>query len=440
MPSRELASAYYNNWALHILSKAFLDDNIGCLVLSVFIVDGNMIENFKVRAFKSLEDIDIDLGRVNVFIGANGSGKSNLLEALGILSAAVSGRVDDPAFLRRGVRPGLPQLYKSSFKGVRQPSEIRFEATTDLGASYAVSLFNPLSHPEPAWRYKAERLMVGGEKLVGRGPNQRIRLDPTSGLTALKAVEFEEGNAANVLLDTLRDFAIFSPDTPTLRGLETDTQSRVPVGLSGGGLAEAVRDIFSNPSKYKLPREKFVEVYEDVIDLIGWVKGLGASSPELIPISRNIPQPKTVLRFTDRFMAEGRNRLSAYDASEGALYVLFMTVLSHHPLAPSLLAVDNFDHALNPRLAKALTKKVCEWSLKSKSRQMLLTSHNPLVLDGLPLRNNEVRLFTVERSARGKTVVKRVEVSKSLLDQAESGVPLSQQWVMGTFGGVPGNI
>ncbi|MCC6136143.1 MAG: hypothetical protein LM550_12940 [Candidatus Contendobacter sp.] len=72
-----------------------------------------------------------------------------------------------------------------------------------------------------------------------------------------------------------------------------------------------------------------------------------------------------------------------------------------------------------------------------QDRQLLLTSHNPLVLDGLPLRNDAVRLFTVERSNRGKTVVRRVEVNKELLDKADQGVPLSQQWVMGTFGGVP---
>ena len=42
-----------------------------------------MIENFSVRTFKSLEDVTVGLGLVNVFIGANGSGKSNLLEAAG---------------------------------------------------------------------------------------------------------------------------------------------------------------------------------------------------------------------------------------------------------------------------------------------------------------------------------------------------------------------
>ena len=76
-----------------------------------------MIETLTVRTFKSLEDVTFDLGLVNVFIGANGSGKSNLLEALGVLSAAADGKVDDQSLLARGVRPGLPALYKSAFPG-----------------------------------------------------------------------------------------------------------------------------------------------------------------------------------------------------------------------------------------------------------------------------------------------------------------------------------
>ena len=50
-----------------------------------------MITKLSVKAFKTLEDVEIELGQVNVFIGANGSGKSNLLEAVGVLSAAADG-------------------------------------------------------------------------------------------------------------------------------------------------------------------------------------------------------------------------------------------------------------------------------------------------------------------------------------------------------------
>jgi len=390
-----------------------------------------MLNKIKVEAFKSLQDVEIELGRVNVFIGANGSGKSNLLEAIGVLGAAANGRVDDEALLRRGVRPGLPALYKSSFKGSRQPSEIRFTAAND-GASFSVGLFNPLEKPEPAWRIKTELLKEGETKLVGRSQRLKLRLDPTAGYTALKAVEIPEESSPGRLLKELRQYAIYSPDTATLRGLDIDPQSREPVGLSGGRLAEAVRDIIVHSKK--------PELFKSVLELIDWANGLGDTGPGSVPVSKNIPQPTRILRFRDRFMADGRNYLSGYDASEGALYVLFMTVLVHHHESPSVLAVDNFDHALNPRLAKALTRKLCEWTIDRQDRQLLLTSHNPLVLDGLPLRNNEVRLFTVERSNRGKTVVSRVQVSETLLKNAEEGIPLSQQWVMGTFGGIPTSI
>lgn len=394
-----------------------------------------MLNTIEVESFKSLEKVSVDLGLVNVFIGANGSGKSNLLEAIGVLGAAANGRVDDEALLRRGVRPGLPTLYKSSFKGSRQPSEIRFTATNE-GAFYSVGLFNPMGKPEPAWRFKTELLKEGNKKHVGRSQRlKKIRLDPYAGYAALKSVELLEESSAGKLLKELRQFAIYSPDTATLRGLDSDPQSREPVGLSGGRLAEAVQDIYM-----PLSHAERVEFFGSLLGLIDWANGLGAGRPNEVPVSKNIPQPTRILRFRDRFMAEGRNILSGYDASEGALYVLFMMVLVHHSESPAVLAVDNFDHALNPRLAKALTRNLCEWTIARQNRQLLLTSHNPLVLDGLPLRNNDVRLFTVERSNRGKTVIQRVEVSEQLLQKAEEGVPLSQQWVMGTFGGVPSNI
>src|SRR5713226_4297360 len=119
-----------------------------------------MLKSVKVQSFKSLENVEVELGRVNVFIGANGSGKSNLLEAIGVLGAAANGRVDDEALLRRGVRPGLPVLYKSSFRGSRPSTEIRFRAA-DVGALYSVGLHNPLNDPEPAWRFKTELLEEG---------------------------------------------------------------------------------------------------------------------------------------------------------------------------------------------------------------------------------------------------------------------------------------
>ena len=53
------------------------------------------IESISVKGFKSLNNITFEPGNVNVFIGANGAGKSTILEAIGVLSAAMTDRVDN---------------------------------------------------------------------------------------------------------------------------------------------------------------------------------------------------------------------------------------------------------------------------------------------------------------------------------------------------------
>ena len=107
-----------------------------------------MIGKITVQSFKSLENVEVDLGAVNVFVAAYGSGKSNLLEAIGVLGAAVFGGVDDESLLRRGVRPGVPQLYKSAFptKQAENVPHILFSAENSQ-ASYEVSLWNPNQRP-----------------------------------------------------------------------------------------------------------------------------------------------------------------------------------------------------------------------------------------------------------------------------------------------------
>ena len=62
--------------------------------------------------FKSLYNAEFEPGRVNVFIGANGAGKSTILEAIGLLSAAMTDRVNDLSLQRKGMRLSAPSMYK----------------------------------------------------------------------------------------------------------------------------------------------------------------------------------------------------------------------------------------------------------------------------------------------------------------------------------------
>ncbi len=392
-----------------------------------------MLTSFRVKTFKSLADVNVDLGVVNVFIGANGSGKSNLLEALGILSAAADGQVNDQALLSRGVRPGLPALYKSAFPSAgRVPPHLFFGASSEK-AKYEVSLHNPLDDPAPAWRFKTELWEERGTKLVGRSPAQRKKTNPERGLAALKAVEVTEGTGLQ-LLQRLQGYLIYSPTTPVLRGTAPETQPRSPVGLSGGQLPQAVKELLSQ-RRFDRPGRR---IFDEALGLIDWAKNFGWSKASRLSLSPAASSSDQVIQFRDRYMTEKRNRLSGYDASEGALYVLFLAVLAGHRASPKLCAVDNADHGLNPRLARSLMSHLCQWYFDSEhERQILLTTHNPLVLDGLPLQDDRVRLFTVSRTNTGRTTVRRVVIDDDLLAKAEDGWTLSRLWVMGHLGGVP---
>ena len=57
---------------------------------------------------------------VNVFIGSNGSGKTTILEAIGLLCAAMTDRVDNASMQRKGVRLSVPGLYKSAFSDLKR--------------------------------------------------------------------------------------------------------------------------------------------------------------------------------------------------------------------------------------------------------------------------------------------------------------------------------
>ncbi len=404
-----------------------------------------MLTDLVIEGFKSLQHAEIELGRVNVFIGANASGKSNLLEALGVLGAAASGRVDDESLLYRGVRPGVPALYKASFRGTRSRPFISFSAQWTMGednASFQVGLDNPIEDPRPAWRYRFEQVQQSGQSLVSRSPRSTVSYNPEAGLAALEMVKLAPDDPAARLLNALRAYVIYTPTTAALRGLVNDLQLREPVGLSGGRLPEAVSELFRTltPSRGRTDAHGayYDAVSEGIADLVDWATDIGSAPSRTMPLSPSVASSPTVLRFRDRYMAEGRNVLTGYDASEGALYVLLNTVLAAHPAVPPVFAVDNFDHGLNPRLARALMASFCAWSLQAPApRQVLLTTHNPLILDGLDLTDDRVRLFAVDRSSQGQSVVKRVILDERVLARAREGWPLSRLWVMGELGGVP---
>ena len=389
-----------------------------------------IIESISVKGYKSLNNVTFEPGNVNVFIGANGAGKSTILEAIGVLSAAMTDRVDNSSLDRKGIRLSTPSLYKSSFRDTKKNPTIGFQIQWKDGQdqiTYDVNLNNP--NDDSAWRYHSEALYRNQEKLWGRSGNSQVQYDNRVGMLML-AQEVQLG-IIKASAEQLKDYAIYQPSTPILRGISPDKYQATPLGLCGGRLAEAIEELLHTDEDGDI---KLGDLYiDEVLELVDWAANFSVAAPKKSSINSAVPTSRRVIEFQDKFMRE-KDRFTAYDASEGSLYVLFLLCLAMHEKSPNVFAVDNFDQAMNPRLARATTRLFCE-IIKKRNKTAFITTHNPLVLDGLKLDDPAVRLFTVERSKNdGTAQIKRIEVTDELISLDQ---PLSRLWINGRLGGVP---
>lgn len=381
--------------------------------------------------FKSLYNTSFEPGKVNVFIGANGAGKSTILEAIGLLSAAMTDRVNDNSLQRKGIRLSATSMYKSRFKSIERTKltvtlSLEWEEKQNSDKfKYDVHLTTPKDLDY--WKYHSEAFWFNDQKKWGRSNASQNQSNNHIGFFLIE--DNPELECGRSIVKHFENYGIFQPNTLTLRGTVADPNQMTPIGLNGGRLAEALEDLIY---------EKDGEIYlgslymDDVLELIDWASDISINVPTKTRINSSVPMTRQIIEFTDCFLKDTA-KFTGYDASEGALYVLFMLCLAMHPKAPSIFAVDSFDHALNPRLAKKLIQVFCEQVLNN-DKHVFLTTHNPLVLDGLDISNDDIRLFAVDRDKNGYAQIKRIKVSQELINE---GQPLSRLWINGRLGGVP---
>src|SRR5436309_12350450 len=91
-----------------------------------------MIRKVRVKNYKSIPDLALDLGRVTVLIGANGSGKSNILEAIALASATAQNKLDNEFLISRGIRVTETRFMRSAFDRLPTTREaIKISVTGD---------------------------------------------------------------------------------------------------------------------------------------------------------------------------------------------------------------------------------------------------------------------------------------------------------------------
>jgi len=360
-----------------------------------------MFDKIEIKGFKSIVNETIELGRVNVFIGENGCGKSNILEAFAFLSTSIiSKEINQSILTEKGVRLAKPSLVMSSFKG-KKTSFIDLDLHTSKGIIFPLFLKNFINDSWLGYTIKRLKSENGIPIDVDNLPKSK----------------------------NIADFLIYCLNTPALRGL-TGLSKVQPLGIYG----ENLDVLLANLDK------KETEQLKSYSYMIDWLDEYLIDVHDMMKLQHfklNLGQSR--LYFSDKYMAKGNNVFSIENANEGILHVLFYLSLMISKKTPKFFAIDNIESCLNPHLARHITSEICKLA-KENNKQMLITTHNPAILDGLNLHDEEIRLFEVSRNKDGHTVTRRIKVKPDHQDAEGKSLKLSELWTRGYLGAISENF
>lgn len=405
-----------------------------------------MLKTINIKNFKSVNDLEIDLGRINVFIGENGCGKTSILESISVASAALSNKLDQEFLSSRGVRITDPRLMKSAFCNSERDNsiDINISNTDSEFANYKINYKNkslviedfntnikPLISIDDLARLfnkflsnqsnSENKNSIGTDKIDEKVavPGWLKEIVEQSTNNESEFVNSNSPQLANKL--NISNFLIYTPENYFLRRFEEEVQIK-PIGVRGEGLFSHLVELFKeNPDFYK-------ELSEN-LKLINWFDGMD------IPSDLSFTEMR--LNIKDRFLKENIEYFDQRSANEGFLYLLFYFTLFLSNETPECFAIDNVDNALNPKLCKELVERIVILA-KEKKKQIILTTHNPSILDGLDLKDDDQRLFVIYRNADGHTKARRVKAPKEINDI--NTARLSEAFIRGYIGGLPKNF
>ena len=344
-----------------------------------------MIKEIKIENFKSIQSLNLELGRLNVFIGANGSGKSNILEGIAIGRAAIDNKLDSEFLFARGIRV-IDDIYTPS----------NFESENDKPVKIIFVDKEPISI----------EINKGGF-IVDLPKNSLFAPKVTGDRMRIESTHSHNGNPP---------FIIYAPENTYLRNFVEEGQIK-PMGFRGEGLFDHLVEIFKQKPKY------FAKINKHLL-LLEWFEGFEIPN-DLMLMERRI-------KIKDHFLEDGLQYIDQRSANEGFLYLLFYLALFISDKTPKFFAIDNIDNAMNPKLGRELIKILAKLA-KEHDKQAILTTHNPSVLDGLDLSDDEQRLFVISRNKSGHTQAIRVLYK-------ESDERLSTRFIRGAIGGLPKNF
>ncbi len=382
----------------------------------------------KVSGFRRLCDLDLEMRPLMVLIGANGVGKTSLLDVLSLISASARGVLNRKVSDFGGI--------SSLLSRVRTPAVVKSDPAHPslLSISFETSGF---SHESQKYRMDLEPRGIGytisneslSEIHPGKGIFEHIRSDGSHVLFSggeMTGLSISDGRYAgeSALSQASKIYAV--PESLKrnlsnwLRYHDLDVSARSPIRLPqqmrpAEHPGESGEDIV--PFLYYL-RETNPTRFELIIDTVraGFQDFDGLAFP---PVAAGT----LAMSWNDKKLSKP---VYTHEMSEGTLRFLWLISLLQSPSLPMITMIDEPEVSLHPELLSLLAHSLREASDRT---QIIVATHSDRLIRFL--RPEEVVAMDVDDNGRATaTWADSFDLSDWLNDYS-----LDEVWRMGRIGG-----
>ncbi len=285
-----------------------------------------MLKKITIKNYKSVCDITTELGRMNIFIGENGCGKTNILEALAMAGASKALDLDVEGLYNRGIRVVKPDLTISSFTRLKQNKKIIIDLEFQEGNE-------KVNIPSALYCENEENIYSKwkDEKRIYMIDESEIHIHPLMSDKIIKEATFETEHKTGIGseliftewlvkdLSGLINYLIFNLSSKTLRGIRSESK-KMPLGINGESL-DILLSQFSNAEWEQLTQYNY---------MIHWLNEILIDEKDVLKFKgHKLGRSNSILYFKDRFMQKKnmKNIFSAENTNDGVLYILFYLTL-----------------------------------------------------------------------------------------------------------------
>ena len=388
-----------------------------------------MIDRIVIENFKSLRKVDLSLGRLNLFIGANASGKSNFLDALRVLQGIGNG------FTISEILDGKPKSATSEvWDGIRggraracfggpggsdaaasaecSSEDISIEARGTLEAVAARTWEFRIAFSPATGQVTQEWLKVGMETVYNSLPvtparphrsetyvGRQAPLVPFDGrrpaLSDTESGHLTKRDSAGVPVAALfADSQRVDPSTALLRDYSRSTQVR-RMGEHGENFGALVGTLCGN--------EHTKDAY------LSWLQELRPEEVSDVGVLRGaLDEPLFMLR-------EGNRDVPAPVLSDGTLRFAALAAAFFQPDMPQIMTVEEMENGVHPSRLR-LIMELFRSQAERTGTQVFATTHSPLVLAWLQEEEYETTFFCRRNEQTGESEIRPLTDVPRLMD------------------------